>query len=359
LKGINRMQKLINVAATLLCLAVASPALAYSIGGSVTCEGDGSPLAGIDVTATIGIQSSTGTTDASGAYIISGIGPQVWDMSVDTPYPVSGPAQVDPTIDVFVTGIDYLIDDPSCQAPFCGDGILDSDEECDDGNTTDGDGCSAACTVEPLCGDGNLDPGEGCDDGNNINGDGCSAECTVESFCGDGELDPGEQCDDGNNVDGDGCSSECTEEAFCGDGVLDPGEQCDDGNNENGDGCSATCEETGGEGCTPGYWKQEQHFDSWTAPLTPDTQFADVFEDAFPGFSLRDALEQGGGGLNALGRHSVAAVLNALSAGVDYDLSSGGIIDAFNDAYPGSSKSEYIQLKDEFVGFNESGCPLN
>ena len=29
-------------------------------------------------------------------------------------------------------------------------------------------------------GDGNLDPGEGCDDGNNTDGDGCSATCTIE-----------------------------------------------------------------------------------------------------------------------------------------------------------------------------------
>ena len=32
---------------------------------------------------------------------------------------------------------------------FCGDTILSSGEECDDGNTADGDCCSATCTVEP------------------------------------------------------------------------------------------------------------------------------------------------------------------------------------------------------------------
>lgn len=31
----------------------------------------------------------------------------------------------------------------------CGDSHLDKDEECDDGNTTDGDGCSSSCTIEP------------------------------------------------------------------------------------------------------------------------------------------------------------------------------------------------------------------
>ena len=30
----------------------------------------------------------------------------------------------------------------------CGDGILDSGEECDDGNTVDGDGCDANCAME-------------------------------------------------------------------------------------------------------------------------------------------------------------------------------------------------------------------
>jgi len=33
-------------------------------------------------------------------------------------------------------------------APVCGNGTLEGDETCDDGNTADGDGCSATCTVE-------------------------------------------------------------------------------------------------------------------------------------------------------------------------------------------------------------------
>lgn len=32
----------------------------------------------------------------------------------------------------------------------CGDGDLDGPEECEDGNTTDGDGCSSECMVEPF-----------------------------------------------------------------------------------------------------------------------------------------------------------------------------------------------------------------
>lgn len=33
---------------------------------------------------------------------------------------------------------------------FCGNGELDPDEQCDDGNNTDGDGCSAGCDFEPT-----------------------------------------------------------------------------------------------------------------------------------------------------------------------------------------------------------------
>ena len=113
---------------------------------------------------------------------------------------------------------------PPPPAPCCGDGHLDSGEQCDDGNTTSGDGCSATCTVEqapppppPCCGDGQVGDGEQCDDGNTTSGDGCSATCTAEEppppppapCCGDGNVDAGEQCDDGNTANGDGCSSSC------------------------------------------------------------------------------------------------------------------------------------------------------
>src|SRR5690606_6126862 len=34
--------------------------------------------------------------------------------------------------------------------------------------------------VEPVCGNGDLEVGEGCDDGNTSDGDGCSASCEPE-----------------------------------------------------------------------------------------------------------------------------------------------------------------------------------
>ena len=114
----------------------------------------------------------------------------------------------------------------------------------------------------------------------------------------------------------------------------------------------------GGEGCTPGYWKQSQHFDSWTAPYTPNTLFSDVFENAFPGRTLLQVVKGGGGGLRALGRHTVAALLNSASPGVDYGPTSQDVIDMFNAVYPGTKK-DYTTLKDIFQDLNESGCPLN
>jgi len=89
---------------------------------------------------------------------------------------------------------------------YCGDGIRQYPnsfgvyEQCDFGSQNGvkcdpkyGDSCnwcSKACKLlteeGPYCGDGHVDSGEECDDGNNINGDGCSAFCKIEDGCVDG-----------------------------------------------------------------------------------------------------------------------------------------------------------------------------
>ena len=33
-------------------------------------------------------------------------------------------------------------------AGICGNGVVEANEECDDGNTVDGDGCSSTCNIE-------------------------------------------------------------------------------------------------------------------------------------------------------------------------------------------------------------------
>ena len=107
-------------------------------------------------------------------------------------------------------GVPYVVASGDISPVGCGNGTLDPGEECDDGNSEDGDGCSISCRIE-RCGDGVLQGAEECDDGNMDGGDGCSATCRLER-CGDGEVQPGEECDDGNNIDGDGCSAICRSE---------------------------------------------------------------------------------------------------------------------------------------------------
>jgi cysteine-rich repeat protein len=135
--------------------------------------------------------------------------------------------------------------DPTTCISICGDGTLASDEVCDDSNTTSGDGCSADCLSDETCGNGIVDlaAGEVCDDGANYNGDGCSADCLSDETCGNGIVDTfaGEQCDDGETVPGDGCTADCELE-LCGDGNLSPDEVCDDGNTIGSDGCSSDCQ---------------------------------------------------------------------------------------------------------------------
>lgn len=111
----------------------------------------------------------------------------------------------------------------------------------------------------------------------------------------------------------------------------------------------------GGEGCTPGYWKQWHHHDSWKG-YTPDTLFAAVFENAFEGKTLGEVVRLEGGGLDALGRHAVAALLNAASPKLHYDLSVSEVIQRFNEAYPGGN---YEVLKEVFARFNDQKCPLD
>lgn len=67
----------------------------------------------------------------------------------------------------------------------------------------------------------------------------CQGAVCVPTGCGNGKLEGDEACDDGNNVGGDGCSADCGKIEICGDGILDEGEPCDDGNTNTVDGCDA------------------------------------------------------------------------------------------------------------------------
>ncbi|MBN2142911.1 hypothetical protein JW711_06300 [Candidatus Woesearchaeota archaeon] len=99
----------------------------------------------------------------------------------------------------------------------CGDRILNATggEECDDGNTEDGDGCSSMCLKE-ICGNGRVDGGEVCDK-NATNG----KTCISYGFEG-GELSCMSNC---KNFDFKSCFGSLT--PGCGNGIIEPGEQCD------------------------------------------------------------------------------------------------------------------------------------
>jgi len=198
----------------------------------------------------------------------------------------------------------------ACTATTCGDGVKEGNEFCDTQLTScetlgsyDKNSyarCKSDCTGYDendcvsetiICGNGEVDPLEQCDDGNTTSGDGCSSKCKEEvkpdvdtavpddttdedrtdqsdqtdqsivddtvtdetvipdtdpgAVCGNGQKEESEQCDDGNMIPGDGCQPDCTLEntanVNCGNGVLDTGEQCDDGNLTPGDGCDPDC----------------------------------------------------------------------------------------------------------------------
>ena len=125
----------------------------------------------------------------------------------------------------------------------CSNGHIDYGEQCDGPNLSNatcasvmGSGwagtlkCSSSCTFNtsscvptaPTCGNNILETGEQCDNGS-LNGavpwtpygtsnTYCTTSCKIKiitNFCGDGIKQSCEQCDDGNTVNGDGCSSSC------------------------------------------------------------------------------------------------------------------------------------------------------
>ena len=116
-------------------------------------------------------------------------------------------------------------------------------------------------------------------------------------------------------------------------------------------------EELGYEGCTPGFWKNHPNAwaDTW---LSPDASLEATFGVDLPGpdMTLLQALNQGGGGFTALGRHAVAGLLNARTAKVDYPYRSSDIIAMVQGAV---ASGDPTQAHEAFASSNELGCPTN
>jgi len=116
-----------------------------------------------------------------------------------------------------------------CALPSCGNDTVETGEVCDDDNTTNAGKCNYNCAAWTFCGDGLIQMPNGgttglngfneeCDDGDSLSGDGCSNKCEVES---------GWACSGGNV---DGSPSVCSVVvATCGNGVREGAETCDCG----------------------------------------------------------------------------------------------------------------------------------
>jgi hypothetical protein len=132
----------------------------------------------------------------------------------------------------------------------------------------------------------------------------------------------------------------------------------------------------GGEGCTPGFWKNnadKHEANAWDC-YSPNTKFSTVFGETITIFlggnpkksssyltdpTLFEALGANGGGINALARHGVSALLNACSDCVDYSIPTpGAVIDAVHDAIE-SGEDAIDALHEELAGYNEAGCPID
>lgn len=128
----------------------------------------------------------------------------------------------------------------------------------------------------------------------------------------------------------------------------------------------------GGEGCTPGYWKNNwvrwegaEPGNAWTTPYVGGTKFDAVFGETITvrvgkadvtNPTLFQALNAQGGGVNALARHAVAALLNAASPDVDYDYSVAQVISMVQGALP---DGDIEGVKNSLAGANEAGCPID
>jgi cysteine-rich repeat protein len=107
--------------------------------------------------------------------------------------------------------------------PVCGDGYVDAGEQCDDGNTLNGDCCSSTCQIDPV--------GSACSDGNACTtADACSGSTCVGGpppNCNDGNACTADSCDPGTGcvnakLTGTSCSdgNACTQTDVCQAGIC-------------------------------------------------------------------------------------------------------------------------------------------
>jgi len=122
----------------------------------------------------------------------------------------------------------------------------------------------------------------------------------------------------------------------------------------------------GNEGCTPGFWKQPQHFHFWCAPYSPNTLVSTVLDTTdcgcdFSTLTFLQALSGSSGpticdAQAKLYQMGVSALLNACS--IAYPLNTAQIISEVNTALQSCSRSAVLSEASRLNGFNNLGCPL-
>ena len=125
----------------------------------------------------------------------------------------------------------------------CGDAVVDVDEECDDGNTNDGDCCSSTCLF--------VDAGSTCGPGAACSEDKCDGAGTCNTVA----MEDGATCDDGVYCNGtDSCVGGVCD-AHGGDPCLGGGEcasSCNESSNDCFAAASTACDDGDGNVCTEG-----------------------------------------------------------------------------------------------------------
>lgn len=127
-----------------------------------------------------------------------------------------------------------------------------------------------------------------------------------------------------------------------------------------------------GEGCTPGFWKNnadKKGAVAWPEGFSPDDTLSDIgiVNDIgvnVTSITLIQALNFGGGETledaeRNLLKHAVAAILNAANDDVNYDLTVAEIVEMVNEALASDDRDTILDLKDELDDLNNQLCPIN
>ncbi|MEE9294680.1 MAG: DUF4215 domain-containing protein, partial [Phycisphaerae bacterium] len=138
-------------------------------------------------------------------------------------------------------GGELLYDIEAYVGPVCGDGIIQPPEECDDGNSINGDGCDVNCLLEGCNSNADCGKCETCDLITNTCNKDVPNCCTSNAQCGKCETcdlitntcnkDVPNCCTDNSQCPAmcvcDLATNTCTCEPVCGDGVVQPPEECE------------------------------------------------------------------------------------------------------------------------------------